>query len=83
MKQVFGPKVKVTLPRSYHSADASKSKILVFKGVSINITVNDFKELLDFDKITHAEAERMSPKEQVETYRLLKLNVTIQNKPRH
>ena len=32
MKQVFGPKVKVTLPRSYHSADASKSKILVFKG---------------------------------------------------
>ena len=46
MKRVFGPKVKVTLPRSYHSADASKSKILVFKGVSINITVNDFKELL-------------------------------------
>ena len=32
---------------------------MVFKGVSINITVNDFKELLDFNKITHAEAERM------------------------
>ena len=62
MKQVFGPKVKVTQPRSYHSADASKSKILVFKGVSINITVNDFKELLDFNKITHAEAERMKSK---------------------
>ena len=53
IKQVLGPKVKVTLPRSYHSADASKSKILVFKGVSINITANDFKELLDFNKITH------------------------------
>ena len=62
MKQVFRPKVKVTLPRSYHSADASKSKILVFNGVSINITVNDFKELLDFNKITHAEAERMKSK---------------------
>ena len=62
MKQVFGPKVKVTLPRSYHSADASKSKIFVFKGVSINITVNDFKELLDFNKITNAEAERMKSK---------------------
>ena len=61
MKQVFGPKVKVTLPRSYHSADASKSKILVFKGVSINITIN-FKELLDFNKITHTEAERMKSK---------------------
>ena len=62
MKQVFGPTVKVTLARSYHSADASKGKILVFKGVSINITVNDFRELLDFNKITHAEAERMKSK---------------------
>ena len=35
---------------------------MVFKGVSINITVNDFKELLDFNKITHAEAERMKSK---------------------
>ena len=59
MQQVFGPKVKVSLPKSYHSADASKSKFLVFNGVSINITINDFKELLDFNKINHAEAERM------------------------
>ena len=55
MKQVFGPK-------SYHSADASKSEFLVFKGVSINITIKDFKELLDFNKINHAEAERMKSK---------------------
>ena len=33
MKQVFWPKVKVSLLKSYHSADASKSKVLVFKGV--------------------------------------------------
>ena len=62
VKQVFGPKVKVSLPKSYHSADASKSKFLVFKGVSINITVDEFKELLDFSKITYAEAERMKSK---------------------
>ena len=62
MKQVFGPKVKVSLPKSYHSADASKSKFLVFKGVSINTTIDEFKELLDFSKITHAEAERMKSK---------------------
>ena len=62
MKQVFGPKVKVSLPKSYHSADASKSKFLVFKGVSVKITIKDFKELLDFNKINHAEAERMKPK---------------------
>ena len=62
MKQVFGPKVKVSLPKSYHSADASKSKILIFKGVSHNITIKDFQELLDFNKISHAEAERMKSK---------------------
>ena len=62
MKQVFGPKVKVSLPKSYHSADASKSKILIFKGVSNNITIKDFQELLDFNKISHAEAESMKSK---------------------
>ena len=55
MKQVFGPKVKVSLPKSYHSADASKSRYFVFKGVFNNILVNEFKELLDFNKITHAD----------------------------
>ena len=59
MQQVFGPKVKVSLPKSYHSADATKNKFLIFKGVSSNITINDFKELLDFNKINHATAERM------------------------
>ena len=59
MKQVFRPKVKVSLPKSYHSVNASKSKFLVFKGVSNNITIKDFQELLDFNKTSHAEAERM------------------------
>ena len=56
MKQVFGPKIKVSLPKSYHTADASKSKYLVFKGSILS------KELLDFNKITHAEAERIKSK---------------------
>ena len=59
MQQVLGKKVKMSLPKSYHSADAKKDKILIFKGVSNNITLEDFKQLLDFNKITHAEAERM------------------------
>ena len=52
----------MSLPRSYHSADAKKDKILVFKRVSNNLTLQDFKQLLDFNKITHAEAERMKSK---------------------
>ena len=62
MKQLFGLKVKVSLPKSYHSADALKSKIVIFKGVSNNITTKDFQELLDFNKISYAEAERMKSK---------------------
>ena len=33
MKQVLGPKVKVSLPKSYHYADASKGKFLVFNPI--------------------------------------------------
>ena len=62
MKQVFRPKVKVSLPKSYYSADTSESTFLVFEEVSINITIKDFKELLDFNKVNHAEAERMKSK---------------------
>ena len=52
----------MSLPRSYHSADATKRKVLVFKEVSSNVTPNDFKELLDYNKLTHAEADRIKPK---------------------
>ena len=62
MQQGFRKKVKMSLPKSYHSADAKKDKILVFNGVSNNITLEDFKQLLDFNKITHAEAETMKSK---------------------
>ena len=62
MQQVFGKNVKVSLPKSYHSADSTKGKILIFKGVSTNVTLKDSKELLVHNKITHAEAERMKSK---------------------
>ena len=62
MKQILGPKVKVSLPKSYHSVDASKIKYSVFKVVSDNISVNECKELPDFNKISHVEAEHMKSK---------------------
>ena len=62
MQQVFVKNVKVLLPKSYNFADATKGKILVFRGVSTNITIDDFKELLEFNKIIHAEAERITSK---------------------
>ena len=35
---------------------------MVLKGASNNKTIEDFKQLLDFNKISHAEAERMKSK---------------------
>ena len=51
MYQLFGKNVKVSLPKSYHSADTTKGKIMVFKGVSTNVTIDDFKELLEFNRL--------------------------------
>ena len=83
MKQVFGPKVKVSLPKSYHSADASKSKFLVFKGVSNNITIKDFQELLDFNKISHAGAERMKSKRTGKDLPFIKIKSDDPKQARH
>ena len=82
MKQVFEPKVKVSLPKSYHSADTSKSKFLVFKGVSSNITIKDFNKLLDFNESYHAEVERMKSKRTGKDLLFIKINSDTQNKPR-
>ena len=59
MQHVFMKNVKVSLPKSYHSADATKDRVLVIKRVSNNIKIENFKELLDFNKSTHAEAKRI------------------------
>ena len=40
-QQVFQKNVKVSLPKSDHSADAIKGKVLVVKGVSNNVTIED------------------------------------------
>ena len=74
MQEVFGKNVKVSLPKLYHSVDATKSKILVFKGVSTNVTTNDFKELLEFNKISHAKAERMTSKRTGKDLPFIKIN---------
>ena len=57
-----GQKLRCHCPSRITLQTSQKVKFLVFKGVSNNITINDFKELLDFNKINHAEAERMKSK---------------------
>ena len=46
---------------------------MVFKGVSNNVKLEEFKELLDFNEITHAEAERMKSKRSGRDLPLIKI----------
>ena len=83
MQQVFEKKVKMSLLKSYHSAAVKKDKILVFKGVSNNITLEDFRQLLDFNKITHAEVERMKSKRTGKDLLFIKIKSDDPKQARH
>ena len=72
----------MSLPKSYNSADASEGKVLVFKGVSSNTTLDDFKELLDFNKVNHDEAERMKSKTSGRDQTFIKIKCDNPNKLR-
>ena len=60
MKACSGKNLKISLPRAYQNKD--KSKTLVVKGVPTEFTNDEFKQVLDHNKIKHAKAERMQSK---------------------
>ena len=60
MKVCLGQKVKINLPKVYQTAKPQKS--LVVKGVSAEVTEQEFKGSLDLHKINYAKAERLTSK---------------------
>ena len=60
MKACLGKNLKISLPRAYQNKD--KSKTLVVKGVPTEFANDEFKQVLDHNKIKHAKAERMKSK---------------------
>ena len=60
MKASLGKNLKISLPKAYQNKD--KSKTLVVKGVPTEFTNDEFKQVLDHNKIKHAKAERMKSK---------------------
>ena len=60
MKACFGKNLKISLPRAYQNKD--KRKTLVVNGVPTEFTTDEFKQVLDHNKIKHAKAERMKSK---------------------
>ena len=70
MQQMFSKRVETPLSKANHSV---KPKLLVLKGVSCRISLDDFKELLDFNKITCAKIERITSKRSGRELSLIKL----------
>ena len=60
MKACLGKNLQISLPKAYQNKD--KSKTLVVKGVPTEFTNDEFKQVLDHNKIKHAKAERMKSK---------------------
>ena len=60
MKACLGQNVKISLPKAYQSSQPKKS--LVVKGVSAEVSEQEFKEFLDLNKINYAKAERLISK---------------------
>ena len=57
MKACLGKNLTISLPKAYQIKE--KSKTLVVKGVPTEFTNDEFKQILDHNKIKHAKAERM------------------------
>ena len=60
MKACLAKNLKISLPRAYQNQ--TKSKTLVVKGVPTEFTDEEFKQVLDHNKINYAKAERMQSK---------------------
>ena len=54
MKACLGKNLKISLPKAYQNKD--KSKTLVVKGVPTEFTNDEFKQVLDHNKIKHGKA---------------------------
>ena len=74
MRACLGKNLKISLPRAYQIKD--KSKTLVVKGVPTEFTNDEFKQLLDHNKIKHAKAERMKSKRDGRILPMFKLELS-------
>ena len=57
MNACLGKNLKISLPKAYQNKD--KSKTLIVKGVPTEFTNDEFKQVLDHNKIKYTKAERM------------------------
>ena len=75
MKAASGQKVKISLPKAYQ-INKVPTKSLVVKGVPTDITVSEFKQFLDLNKISYAKAERLKSKKDGRILPIFQLEIT-------
>ena len=75
MKAASGQKVKISLPKAYQT-NKVPTKSLVVKGVPTDITVTEFKEFIDLNKISYAKAERLKSKKDGRVLPIFQLEIT-------
>ena len=63
--------MKISLPKAYQTANPKTS--LVIKGLSAEVTEQEFKEFLDLNKINYAKAERLTSKKDGRILEMFKL----------
>ena len=75
MKAALGQKVKISLLKAYQM-NKVPTKSFVIKGVPTDITVSEFKEFLDLNKISYAKAERLKSKKDGRVLPIFQLEIT-------
>ena len=81
MKAALGQKVRISLPKAYQ-INKAPTKSLVVKGVPTDITVSEFKEFLDLNKISYAKAERLKSQKNCRVLPMFQLDITDPAKAR-
>ena len=75
MNACLGKNIKISFPKAYENKE--KSKTLVVKGVPTEFTNEEFKQVLDLNKIKHAKAERMKSRRDGRMLRMFQIELTL------
>ena len=75
MKAALGQNVKISLPKAYQ-INRSQNKSLAIKGVPTDITDDEFREFLNFNKISYAKADRLKSKKDGRVLPIFQLEIS-------
>ena len=81
MKAALGRNVKVSLLKAFQT-NKTQNKSLVINGVPTDITDEEFREVLDLNKINYAKADLLKSKKTIGSYQSFNSKLMTLPKPR-